>query len=136
MIIVISDKPNITHLPYKTKKRQGVYPFVPGRNEIDAEIFASVKALAGTDDWDGHYGTFLRPVGGDEAELVEIKDLNAHDFIDLIQATMEVETLNEYRQFESGGAQRKTVVAAIDGQIEAIMKIAETKSKKDAESNG
>ncbi len=127
-MIVINKSPTLTHLPYEKDKSSGVFPFSPGNNDIDADVFASVMKTAGETAWHAHYGKFLTPVGGpsETTQTVNLDDLNAREFIDLIEGTVDSVPLNEYLAFEDSGEQRKTVLAAIAKQLDAIAEI-ETK---------
>ncbi|BBO74405.1 hypothetical protein DSCW_18220 [Desulfosarcina widdelii] len=128
-MIVVNTSPTLTHLPWKKGKARGEVSFYPGNNNVDPEIFEAVLKTAGEEDWKHHYGNFLVPVGKptETTETVSLDDLTAKDFVELVDGTTDVAKLEEYRSFEASGSQRKTVLAAIDDQLE---KIAEIEKKK------
>ncbi len=132
-MIVINKSPTLTHLPWKQGKSTGTFSFVPGNNNIDPDILEAVMKEAGEEAWDAHYGNFLIPVGGptETTKTVKVEELNAKEFIDLIEGTIDADKLSEYRTFEESGEQRKTVLAAIEKQAEAIAEIEKKKAEKE-----
>lgn len=119
-IIVISDRPNITSLPYNTGKIKGVFDFLPGKNEIEHEVWSAIAREAGEDM--KHYRTFLKPleISPDESGKIDLAALSAEEFISLIDNTMDTGELSGFYGFESGGKSRKTVLAAIAAQVERL----------------
>jgi hypothetical protein len=131
-MIVINQKPNITHLPYTRGSRKETFAFVPGQNVISSDVWRAVREEAGDDRMQAHYNTFLKPIGEDDAgQEIDPGTLNADDFIDLIQGAMTLDLLGDYAKAENSrdGGPRKTVMAAIEKQAAEIEEI-ETKKNQ------
>ena len=96
-MIVVNEKPNITHLPYEKGKANGVFSFVPGQNRIDPDVWAAVKKTAGK-DMNLHYGKFLKPIGEDtpDEDAPNPGQLSADEAITLIGGAMTLELLTAY----------------------------------------
>jgi hypothetical protein len=127
-MIVINKRPNITHLPYTLNGRKGVFPFVPGQNRIEAATWAAVKKAAGEKRMAAYYNSFLTTL---EDGRIDAGELNADEFIDLIQGAMSLDLLEDYAKAESSreGGSRKTVMAAIEKQAAEIEEIETRKNQ-------
>ena len=130
-IIVVNDKPNITHMPYADGEQKGVFSFLPGQNRIDPKIWQAVKKDAGKSM--DHYGTFLKPIGEDAPEEeINIAKLSADDAVTLAGGAMNLALLEVYAADEKkrkGGA-RKSVMEAIERQTAEIQAIEDKKAVK------
>jgi len=132
-MIVVNKKPNITHMPYASGRKKGVFSFIPGQNSIDADVWQAVKKAAGEKRM-AHYGRFLKPIGENASdESVDPAKLNADEFIELIGGAMTLELLDSYAQAENSrkGGARKTVMEAIDKQAEEIRAIEAKKNGRE-----
>lgn len=130
-IIVVNEKPNITHLPYAGEAGQGVFSFKPGQNTIEAPVWQAVKKMAGKSM--AHYGTFLKPIGEDAPDkAIDFGRLNADDAIALAGGAMEPALLEGYVQAETSrkGGARKKVMESIEKQAAELRAIEEKKKAK------
>lgn len=129
-IIVISDKANITSLPFKTGKRSGVFDFLPGKNELDLDIWLSIAREAGDDMQ--HYSRFLKPLEAvsDSTGKTDLAALSMDELIRLIDNTMDANELSTIYSFENSGKKRKTVLKSIADQIAKINAIETKKATK------
>lgn len=141
-MIVTNKKAGITGLPYQVEKytdekgkeriRSESFSFLPGNNEISPEIWNKIREGL-TDEEKAYYDTFLiviQPttdesgftIGPDEKEI-DILELNVNEATDFIKGTMDIETLENYRNIEKKRKDvkpRKMVLKAIDEQIAEI----------------
>lgn len=93
---------------------------IPGTNELDAKQAAELneqmqyplnKALLNKE---------IVIVGGEKAEGKSIADLNVNDTAILVADTFDVALLEKWLEAEKADKKRKTVILAIEEQIEAI----------------
>ena len=130
-MIVVSEKPNITHLPYTQDGIQQVFSFKPGQNAIDAPVWQAVKKAAGKGM--AHYGTFLKPIGEDApGKEIEIAKLSIDDAIALAGGAMDGALLVAYADAEKKrkGGPRKAVMEAIEKQQVELQAIEDKKAAK------
>lgn len=137
-MIVFYNQPNTLTLPYtiitenegKEIKENDFFKFVPGKNEIDKDIWIAIKDAAG-DDMD-YYDTVLKifqpkedeETGqeiGEEIKDINISKLNIHELKELVENTMEKEPLYDYLDLEKGRRKpRISVLRAIKDRISKI----------------
>lgn len=148
-MIVFYTKPNTLTLPYieeiNGNKVNSFYKFIPGKNEIDKNIWLNIVKAAG-DDME-YYNTILKVFQpkedektgeeiGEEIENVDISQLNIHEFKELIENTMEKEPLYDYLDFERKRTRPRTsILSALKDRITKISDAEEILRKKDKDDN-
>lgn len=131
-VIIMNQKVGILSLPYPGGKGSNYQDFLPGKNEIDAEIFDAVKK-ANEKNWP-HYKRHLKELSEmtEDAESVigdgiDLSALTVNDAKTVIENIMSIEELEEHRAVECDGKKRTGVKDAIDAQIALLKMEAEEK---------
>ncbi len=122
-MIIIYDKANTLNLPYEAKNGTIKYRmFVPGRNEVDSEIWDAVKKY--NEKNFAHYGRFLGPLNEKAAGdgPINYVALNVKELSELIENTMDIGQLGDIEAAEKGRekGERKSVLKEIEKQIDAL----------------
>lgn len=118
-VIVINNKAGILSLPYSVKGRVRYQDFMPGKNEIAADVLEAVKEAVGEAKWD-HYSRHIKIQLEISEEGIELGDLTVNDAKTIIENTMSIEELNSFLDSESEGKNRTGVKKAIEAQIEIL----------------
>jgi len=142
-MIIFYNKPNTLTLPYKLKKRQELFKFIPGINHISKEIWLAIVNAAG-DDMD-YYKTLLKIFQpkidietkeeiGEEENKVDISGLRVSEMSELIENTMEKEKLEEYYELERQRSKSRTSIIRLLkqklGEISEVEAALKKKEKK------
>ena len=117
-IIVINQKAGILCLPYSEKGRMKYQDFMPGKNEVDAEVLEAVKE-ANSESWE-HYSRHLKEEVEVSGEVVDISVLTVNEAKTIVENTMSVSELEGFMASEGSGKNRKGVKDAIEAQIEIL----------------
>lgn len=137
-MVIIYDKANTLKLSYNTEKGKVRYvTFVPGRNDVDSEIWeAVVKANKKRFD---HYGKFLHALNEEAAgdKGIDYAALGVRDLSELIENTMDIGQLGDIEAAEKSRekGERKSVLKDIEKQLDALSafdkKIEDDKKKEE-----
>ena len=117
-VIVINQKAGILSLPYFVSGKPKYQDFMPGKNEVDAEILEAVKE-ANEESWD-HYSRHLKEEVEVSGESFDVSLLTVNEAKTIIENTMSVSELEGFMEAESGNKDRKGVKDAIEAQIEIL----------------
>lgn len=137
-MIIIYDKANTLTLSYNTEKGNVKYvKFVPGRNDVDSEIW---NAIVKTNEKRfEHYGKFLYALDEEAAgdNGIDYGALSPKKLSELIENSMDIDKLAEIEAAEKGREKgpRTAVLKEIEKQLKAFAdldkKIADEKKKED-----
>jgi len=140
-MIIFYNKPNTLTLPYKVKKKQELFRFIPGINHISKETWLAIVNAAGNDM--DYYKTLLKVFQpkidvetkqeiGEEENKVDISGLKVSEMSELIENTMEKESLEEYYELEKKRDKPRTSITRLLKQkleeiseVETALKIKE-----------
>ena len=122
-MIIIYDKANTLTLPYSTEKGNVKYvKFVPGRNDVDSEIWNAI--LRCNEKRFEHYGKFLRALDEEAAgdNGIDYAALSTRDLSELIENTMDIDKLADIESAEKSRekGERKSVLKEIEKQINKL----------------
>lgn len=137
---VFYGKPNTLTLPYAIDGKPGTFTFVPGKNEINAEVWKAI-VIQHKAKFEAAYSQYLKvfqPVKTEQVpvefgkndvpvavelgeEAVDFSSLSVQAAIELAKNTMDPDELREYLSAEkTRKGQRKAVINAIKDQLEEI----------------
>ncbi len=137
---VLYSKANTLTLPYAIDGKPGNFTFLPGKNDINAEVWKAVCTQHKV-KFEACYSQFLKvfqpvkteqfPVefGNDDlsiqielgAEAVDFSSLSIQAAIELAKNTMNPDELREYLTIENGQKRvRKAVIKAIEEQLDEV----------------
>lgn len=142
-MIVFYSEPRLAYFPYKNVDGQiRELTFIPGKNTIAQEDWKCFVEQYKT-DFENYYNKLfkvLKPIqqikntemfiGEDK---IDIYKLTVAEIYDLVENTMDINELKNYRDKEKKEKKRKSVYKAIDKQIK---KIARFEHKIQSESKG
>jgi hypothetical protein len=131
-MIVIYDKANTCSLPYieGEGKTSGVrfYKFKPGNNNIEPKVWDAIKEeilKTGGEEKLEHYMRNIKLKAMEGTRRGGVTDLSTEEFLKVIENTMTVPELENYKELEKGktkGNQNKEVLKAIDAQLKVVKK--------------
>lgn len=137
-MIIIYDKANTLTLPYSNEKGNVKYvKFVPGRNDVDSEIWNAI--LKCNKKRFEHYGKFLRALDEEAAgdNGIDYAALSVKDLSELIENTYDINKLGDIEAAEKSRekGERKSVLKDIEKQLDALSafdkKIEDEKKKEE-----
>jgi len=140
-MIIFYNKPNTLTLPYKIKKKQELFKFIPGINHISKEVWLAIIKTAG-DDMD-YYKTLLKVFQpkidletkneiGEEENEVDISKLRVAEMSELIENTMERKKLEEYYELEKQRDKPRTAITRLlNSKLEEISEVEAALEKKE-----
>ena len=117
-VIVINQKAGVLSLPYFENGRPKYQDFMPGKNEVDAEVLDAVKE-ANEESWE-HYSRHLKQEIDMPEEGIDVSVMTVNEAKTIIENTMSVGELNEFMEAEEANKSRKGVKDAIEAQIEIL----------------